>query len=280
MKDGQKLSKNHSINYLPSGDIFVHYSIHVSNIEDTGLYEYLIENFFGSISLSKHVNLNKQKPYIQPLRNQTVRNGEQFTLKCYGSGQPNLRLQWIDQTNNRIVNASSTSPVLFTSTNTIPNVYTCQVINPYGEVSSRLHVAIQVPAKIISVTSNQTVKINSKLRITCLAEGDNELKLILKNSLSNQLNVIEHKFENKKKISFMIDNVQMSDSGLYECYAKNNYSEDRSIFAIIVQTVPDKIENIFNENSEGIFWIKPFDGNSKILKYILSVQSRESKVAI
>ncbi|CAF4420651.1 unnamed protein product [Rotaria sp. Silwood2] len=134
-KDGKKLLRNYSIKYLPSGDIFLHYPIYISNINNTGLYECLAKNSFGLISSSKHINIKKQKPFIQPLSNLTTRIGEQFTLTCYASGHPNLHLQWIDQTNNQIVNTSSTSPVLFTSINTKSNIYTCQAINPYGKIS-------------------------------------------------------------------------------------------------------------------------------------------------
>jgi hypothetical protein len=271
-KDGRKLFFNHPIEYLPSGDVFLHYPIYISNINDTGLYECLAINTFGSVSLSKHINIENQKPFIQPLTNLTSRTDQQFTLSCYASGQPNLHLQWIDETNNRIINTSYTSPILFTSTNTKSNVYSCQATNPYGEVSSQLFLTIQNPARILSTTPNQTLKINERLDVYCLAEGDNQLELLFKSPL------IEEKYENKTNVSIIIDHIQMSDSGLYECYVKNNYSEDHAVFDIIVQNTPDKIENIFNENSERIFWMKPFDGNSNIVKYILRIQYKQGKI--
>ncbi|CAF3590109.1 unnamed protein product [Rotaria sordida] len=277
-KDGKKLLQNYSIKYLPSGDIFLHYPIYISNLNDTGLYKCLTKNSFGSISISKHINIKKQKPFIQPLSNLTIQNGKQFTLTCYASGHPNLHLQWIDQINNQIINTSSISPILLTLTNTKSNIYTCQAINSYGKISSQLFLTIQIPAKILSITLNQTIKINSKFKIHCLAEGDNQFELRLKNLQinKNKLKLIENKYENKKKLSIIFDNIQMSDSGLYECYVKNNYSEDYSIFEILVQNIPDKIENIFIENSQRILWMKPFDGNSNILKYILRIQSKQS----
>jgi hypothetical protein len=141
-------------------------------------------------------------------------------------------------------------------------------------MSSQIFLKIQNPARILSTTLNQTIKINERLDIYCLSEGDNQFELILKSPL------IEKKYENKKNISIIIDHIQMYDSGLYQCYVKNNYSEDRSIFEIIVQNQPDKIENIFIENFERIFWMKPFDGNSKIFKYILKIQYQQSKIII
>jgi hypothetical protein len=273
-KDGQKLLVNNQIEYLPSGDISLHYPIYISSINDTGLYECLAKNSFGSISLSKHINIDKQKPFIQPLTNLTIRSNQQFTLSCYASGQPNLYLQWIDETTNQIINTSSTSPILFTSMNTKSNVYKCHARNSYGEISSKLFLTVQNPARILFITPNKTIKINEKLDIYCFIEGDNQIELFLKTPS------IEKKYENKKNISMIIDNIQISDSGLYECYVKNNYSEDRSIFEIIVQNIPDKIENIFIENSERIFWMKPFDGNSKIFKYILRIQYKQSKIII
>lgn len=268
-KDGEKLLLNNQIEYLPSGDIFLHYRIYISNINDTGLYECRAKNSFGSISLSKHINIDKQKPFIQSLRNQTIRMNQQFTLSCYVSGQPNLYLQWIDEINNQIVNSSSTSPILFTSINPKSNIYRCQAKNSFGEISSKIFLTIQNPARILSITSNKTIKINQPLDIYCSAEGDNQFELLLKTPS------ITKEYDNKKNVSMIIDRIQMSDSGLYECYVKNNYSEDRSIFEIIVQNIPDRIENIFIENSERIFWVKPFDGNSKILKYVLRIQYKQ-----
>ncbi|CAF4321387.1 unnamed protein product, partial [Adineta steineri] len=270
-----KLLINNSIEYLSSGDIFLHYPIYISNISDTGLYECRAKNSLGSISLTKHININKQKPFIQPLTNLTVRTGQQFTLPCYASGQPNLYLQWIDKTHNQIINTSTISPILFTAINTNSNIYVCQAINSYGQTFLEIFTIVQIPAKILSITTNLTIKINEYLNIFCYAEGDNELELKLINPSAKKLNTIVTTYENKKNLSIIINNIQMSDSGLYECYVKNNYSEDRSIFKIIVQNIPDKIEQIVFENSERISWMKPFDGNSKIINYILRIQYKQ-----
>ena len=53
----------------------------------------------------------------------------------------------------------------------------------------------------------------------------------------------------------------MSDIGLYECFVKIIYSEDRSVFEIIVYKGPDKVVNLVLHNSDSIVEMKPFDGN-------------------
>jgi hypothetical protein len=277
-KDNQQLVINNQINILSSGDIFTHYRIHLINISDTGLYEYRARNTFGIISYSKHINIEGQKPFIQSILNQTILIGKQFTLACYVSGQPHLQLQWIDETTKQIINTSLVSPILLTITNTKSNIYTCQARNQFGENSLQVYVTIQIPAKILSLTSNKTIKINEKLDISCLAEGDNQLELKLKTPSLKNVNIIETKSDYKKNLLFAIEHIQMSDSGLYECYAKNNYSEDHSIVEIIVQNVPDRIENIFIDISNRISWTKPFDGNAKILKYILHIRYKQGKI--
>ncbi len=190
-KDNQQYLLNNSINYLSSGDIFTHYRIYLKNLNDTGLYEYRAKNTFGSIRYSKHINIEGQKPFIQSISNQTVLIGKQFLLACYASGQPNLQLKWIDQTTKQILNTSFLSPILLTLTNTKSNLYTCQANNSYGEDFQQVYINIKIPAKILSITTNKTIKINEKLNIFCLAEGDNQFELNLKNPLKKNLNLIE-----------------------------------------------------------------------------------------
>lgn len=270
-KDNQQLILNNPIEILPSGDISTHYRFHLKDLNDTGLYEYRAKNSFGSITYSKHINIAKQKPFIQPILNQTILIGEEFILICYASGQPNLQLKWIDQTKKVVLNTSLTSPIILTSTNTKTNVYTCQTNNEYGEEVQHVYITVRIPAKILSITSNKTIRINETLNISCLAEGDNQFELYFKPPVLENINLIEIKNNSQKKLSGFIENIQLSHSGLYECYAKNNYSEDRKILKITVENIPDRIEKSFLENSNKIYWIKPFDGNSKILKYIIRI---------
>ncbi|CAF1590596.1 unnamed protein product, partial [Adineta ricciae] len=274
-KDGQQLISQNRMEVLPSRDLFTHYRIYVSNLNETGLYEYRINNSFGSITYSKHLNIEKQKPFLQIIPNQTVTSGKEFVLACYVSGQPNLQLKWIDQLTKQVLNTSLTSPILLRTTTIKSNIYTCQGNNPYGESSQSVYVSIQIPAKILSSTTNRTMKINETLNIACVAEGDHQLELKLTSPQSNNFYLIETKSDYRKTLSFTIEHVHMSDHGLYECYAKNNYSEDRSRFEIIVQNVPNQIEKVFIENSNRISWIKPFDGNANIVQYILRVQYKQ-----
>ncbi|UJR35713.1 hypothetical protein I4U23_028463 [Adineta vaga] len=274
-KDGQKLNSHNQIKFLPSGDLFTHYRIYVSKLNETGLYEYRINNSFGSITYSKHINIEQQKPYIQSLTNQTIIAGKEFTLACYASGQPNLQLKWFDQITKQMLNTSLTSPILLTTTINKSSIFTCQGNNLYGESFNSVHVTIQIPAKIVSLTSNKTMKINDTLNVSCSTQGDNQLEVKFKSPQLKTYHIIETINDYRKTLSFTIEHLQMSDHGFYECYAKNNYSEDRSIFQIIVQNVPDRIEKILVDNSNRISWMKPFDGNAHIFKYILRIQYKQ-----
>ena len=260
------------MDYLPSGDVFIHYPITVSNINDTGLYECLAENRFGSISFSKEIHLEHQQPFIHPLFNQSIGSGEQFTLRCYASGQPNLHLQWIDQTTKQILNTSSTSPVLFTSKILHSNVYTCHAKNPRGEISSSIFLTVENPARIVHFTRNQTIRIHQRLNISCVVEGDQPLEIIFKRPSRTE------RYDNDKNISLVIDRIEMIDSGFYECHVKNAHSEQRVVSEILVQSRPEKIENLFIENNEHIYWMQPFDGNSPIFRYLLRFQYRQGLV--
>ncbi|CAF2527441.1 unnamed protein product [Rotaria sp. Silwood2] len=214
-KDDQQLISNNQIDYLPSGDIFTHYRIHVSNLNDTGLYEYRVKNSFGSITFSKHINIEGQKPFIKPISNLTIVTGKKFTLACYASGQPNLELKWIDDRTKQVINTSLTSPILLTSINTQSNMYICQAKNLYGDNFIKAYVKIQIPSKILSLTSNKIIKINETLNIYCLAEGtswSNETIITI-----NDSNITSYSFENlysKCTISISIEAINIIGSSL------------------------------------------------------------------
>ena len=240
-----------------------------THLNQTGLYEYRARNSFGSITYAKHFNIEGQKPLIQPIINRTISIDEQFTLACYASGQPNLQLKWIDQTNKQVLNTSLSSPILLTSTIAKSNLYSCRAINPHGEDTMNVYITVQIPAKILSVTANQTVRVNQTVKVSCLAEGDQDLSLNMPIPGNRPVNLIETKNDHRKNLSLTFESIQMSDSGIYECQAKNSYSEDRARFAILVQNVPERIQGIFRDHANRISWKKPSDGNAKIIKYIL-----------
>lgn len=274
-KDGQPLVSDIHVENLPSEDILTHYRIHASELQDTGLYEYRINNSHGVIAFSKHVNLEKQLPYIQPIANQTIVTGTYFTLACYASGQPDLRLQWIDNNNQQVLNSSTTSPLLLTATTIQSHAYTCRASNPFGESYLSVHVAIQVPAKILSFSANRTMKVNDTLNVSCVAEGDRPLEVKLQTPQSRGIRMDGTETEHRKSVAFTIERVRMSDKGLYQCHARNLHSEARSTFELIVQNVPDRIDTIFVENAHRISWSPPFDGNAKIFKYILRIRYKQ-----
>lgn len=260
---------NYPFEQLPSGDFFLHYRKNFTHVNQTGLYEYRARNSFGSIIYAKHFNLEGQKPLIQMLKNQTISIGESFTLACYASGHPHLQLKWIDQTNKQVLNTSLTSPILFTSTIAQSNLYSCQAINPHGEDIKNVYITVQIPAKILSFTANQTVRVNQTVKVSCSAEGDQDLILNMRIPGNKPLNLIEMKHDYRKNLSLTFESIQMFDNGIYECQAKNNYSQDRARFAILVQNVPERIQRIHKDQFNRISWNKPSDGNARISKYIL-----------
>ena len=277
-KDGRTLSPaTWRTELLPSGDLFLHYPIQVSSVDDTGLYECLATNSLGSNSVSKHINIRGQKPLIQPVKNLTVLAGHPFTLICYASGQPNLHLQWFDETANEVVNTSTTSPILWTSQDSKSKVFTCQAINPNGQSASSLSLTVENPARILSTTSNRTVRMNERLLISCSGQGDPPLELTISTPNSKQLPRMETKNETVTHVSISMERIDMSDSGVYECHVKNKNASQRSSFEIVVQTVPDRIANLFMENLERIFWTKPFDGHATLLHYVLHIRSLQGK---
>ena len=279
-KDGRQIVESINIEYLPSGDIFTHYPIRLVSLNDTGLYECRARNLFGSANMSKHVNIKEQPPFIQPIANTTISSGQEFTLVCYGSGQPGLHLTWIDEGTKQILNTSFTSPLLLTSVNTRSSLYSCQAKNAHGYVSMYVHVTVQVPARILSSTSNVTVRVNETVNVFCLAEGDQKFEVVLLNPQSKRVSTKESTMDQRKNVSLTIGHVQMADSGSYQCYASNDYSEDRSYLEIIVQNIPDRIANVFIESSHQISWTKPFDGNAKLQQYILRIRYQQGNVQI
>ena len=271
-RDGRPLNFDREI--LPSGDVFLRYSIQMTTIDDAGLYECFANNSFGSTSFSTHVNRRDQNPSIRPMKNLFVSPFEQFELFCYASGQPNLRLIWIDTTTGRILNTSNSSPIVWKSVETKSKVLTCRVTNNFGEILSNVSLTIRNPVRIVSVTSNRTLKVRQRFLVHCVAQGDSPLEISLIGPNRNR----RPTFDDEKNLTLIIDEVEIKDHGLYQCRVRNNYSEDQQNFHLDVKNFPDRIENLFVENLKKIFWIKPFDGHSPILRYVLRIRFHQGKI--
>ena len=281
LKDGRVLPLNESeIEILPTGDMLLRHLITISSTEDAGLYECVATNEFGSISSSKHISIRHQKPYIQPLFNQTVQSENLFTVACYASGQPHLHLQWIDQKSHRILNASMNSPLLWSSAERVSKILTCRAENLQGEASRQVFIQVKTPVHIFYHTPNRTVRLHDRLFVQCSAQGESPLELKIIGPKSKQHQWVEMNATDHKNGSLIIDQMDMSDSGTYVCSAKNQYSSQQVPIEILVQTVPDRVGNLSIEKFDRIIWSKPFDGHSPIYQYLLRFRFRQGLLSI
>ncbi|XP_048873693.1 opioid-binding protein/cell adhesion molecule isoform X1 [Brienomyrus brachyistius] len=172
--------------------------------------------------------------FSKPMDNITVRQGESAVLKCSVDNKVS-RVAWLNRTTILFAGRDkwSLDPRVILLNNTgateysikIQNVnvydegpYICSVLTNKKPKSSRVHIIVQVPARIVNISTNITVNEGSNVTLMCLAIGRPEPTIIWRHRSKSG-----HKFMSEGEY-IEITAITKDQSGVYECSANNDIS--------------------------------------------------------
>ncbi|XP_035242336.1 opioid-binding protein/cell adhesion molecule homolog isoform X2 [Anguilla rostrata] len=175
-----------------------------------------------------------ESSFSKPMDNVTVRQGESAVLKCITDSKVS-RVAWLNRTtilfagsdkwtlDPRVVLLDNTAVTEYSIK--IQNVdvqdegpYVCSILTNRKPKSSRVHLIVQVPAKISNVSADITVNEGSNVTLMCLAIGRPEPTVIWKHHSHRG-----HKVMTEGEY-IEITAITKDQSGAYECIANNDVS--------------------------------------------------------
>lgn len=166
--------------------------------------------------------------------NITVRQGDSAVLKCTVDSKVS-RVAWLNRTTILFAGTEkwSLDPRVILMENTavteysikIQNVniydegpYVCSILTNKKPKSSKVHLIVQVPAKITNISTDITINEGSDVTLMCLAIGRPEPNIIWKHHSAKG-----HKFVSEGEI-VDLKAVTKEQSGHYECISSNEIS--------------------------------------------------------
>ncbi|XP_067084901.1 opioid-binding protein/cell adhesion molecule [Osmerus mordax] len=181
--------------------------------------------------------------------NITVRQGDSAVLKCTVDSKVS-RVAWLNRTTILFAGREkwSLDPRVVLMENTAVTEYSIQIMNvnvhdegPYAcsvltnkkPKSSKVHLIVQVPAKITNISTDVTVNEGSDVTLMCLAVGRPEPNIIWKHHSAKG-----HTFVNEGEV-VDLKAVTKEQSGHYECISSNDISApDVKAVQVIVNYPP------------------------------------------
>ncbi|XP_008330685.1 opioid-binding protein/cell adhesion molecule isoform X3 [Cynoglossus semilaevis] len=167
--------------------------------------------------------------------NITVRQGDSAVLKCNVDSKV-TRVAWLNRTTILFAGSEkwSLDPRVILMENTavteysikIQNVdlhdegpYVCSILTNKKPKSTRVHLIVQVPARITNISKDITVNEGSNVNLMCLAVGRPEANIIWKHHSPRGT----HKFVTEGE-NLELTAITKEQSGSYECIASNDIS--------------------------------------------------------
>ncbi|XP_030648099.1 opioid-binding protein/cell adhesion molecule [Chanos chanos] len=166
--------------------------------------------------------------------NITVRQGDSAVLKCNVDSKVS-RVAWLNRTTILFTGSEkwSLDPRVILLNNTavteysikIQNVnlhdegpYVCSILTNKKPESTKVHLIVQVPARIVNISTDVTVNEGSNVSLMCLAIGRPEPNVVWKHRSASG-----HKFITEGEFVEMTA-ITKEQSGVYECISSNDIS--------------------------------------------------------
>ncbi|KAI5086045.1 hemicentin-1 [Silurus meridionalis] len=172
--------------------------------------------------------------------------GEELTLKCHAEGTPTPQLTWmrngvkVDTSERVHVSANGSTLTLLRVTEDDSGIYKCLAVSPAGQESKVYSLLVLAPAMVKHTEPMEHIVIvrGSVVSLVCEAHGvPSPVFTWLKDGdlLSLHQNKLLHDGGESR---FQLLNVQLEDTGLYSCIAKNQAGNSSKTFNLTVLEPP------------------------------------------
>ncbi|XP_021078405.1 protein sidekick-1 [Mus pahari] len=291
-KDAVPLSKLQNPRYkvLPSG------GLHIQKLspEDSGIFQCFASNEGGEIQTHTYLDVTNIAPaFTQRPADTTVTDGMTAVLRCEVSGAPKPAITW--KRGNHILASGSVriprfmllesgglriAPVFIQDAGN----YTCYAANTEASVNASAMLTVWNRTSIVHPPEDRVVIKGTTATLCCGATHDPRTSLryvwkkdnmVITASSSSRI-VVE------KDGSLVISQTWSGDIGDYTCEIISEGGSDSRTARLEVIELPHPPQNLLaslspaRSHSVTLSWVRPFDGNSPVLYYIVQVSENNS----
>ncbi|KAI6076511.1 Protein sidekick-1 [Aix galericulata] len=286
-KDSVPLSKLQNPRYkvLLSGGL----RIQALHPQDAGIFQCFASNKGGEIQTYTYLDVTNIKPaFIQPPEDTTVTEGMTAVLTCEVSGAPKPAISW--KKGNQILASGSVqiprfillesgglqiTPVFLHDAGN----YTCFAVNSEGSLNAFVTLTVWNRTFIVHPPEDSTVIKGTTATLRCDATHDPRISIryvwkkdsvIINPSSSSRITV-------EKDGTLLISQTWSGDIGDYTCEVISFGGNDSRMARLEVIELPHSPQNLLAtlnssySRSVMLSWVRPFDGNSPVLYYMVEL---------
>ncbi|KAM7038622.1 protein sidekick-1 [Acridotheres tristis] len=291
-KDSVPLSRLENPRYkvLLSGGL----RIHAPRPQDAGIFQCFASNQAGEIHTYTYLDVTNIKPaFIQPPEDTTVTEGMTAVLTCEVSGAPRPAISW--KKGEQILASGSVqiprfvllesgglqiTPVFLQDAGN----YTCCAANSEGALNAFVMLTVWNRTSIVHPPEDSTVIKGTTATLRCEATHDPRISIrylwkkdsaVINPSSSSRIAV-------EKDGTLVISQTWSGDIGDYTCEVISSGGNDSRTARLEVIELPHSPQNLVAtlnssySRSVTLSWVRPFDGNSPVLYYVVELSENNS----
>ncbi|KAG5262869.1 hypothetical protein AALO_G00279850 [Alosa alosa] len=262
--------------------------------DDTGMFQCFARNSAGEVQTNTYLAVTSIAPNITAgPSDSTVIDGMSVILHCETSGAPRPAITW--QKGERVLASGSVQLPRFTllesgsllispSHISDAGTYTCMASNSRGIDEASADLIVWARTRITNPPQNQSVIKGTKAIMTCGVTHDSSVtvKFVWEKdgSVINAQSIPRMRLDADGTLH--ITQTWSGDIGTYTCRVTSVGGNDSHSAHLRVRQLPHAPENLWANLSTAerrainLTWVKPFDGNSPLLRYTLEVSENNA----
>ncbi|NXC39900.1 CNTN6 protein, partial [Penelope pileata] len=285
LKNGQPLTSEERIQ-VENGTLI----IPMLNMSDSGLYQCVAENKYGTIYANAELRVIAAAPDFSknPVKKTSiVQVGGEVTIGCKPSASPRAAISWrkgseVLSQNKRAVLLEDGSLRLYNITKSDAGLYTCIATNQFGVARNSGNLIVKERTVITIPPSNMDVTVGESIVLPCQVSHDPSIDVAFTWSFNGDRIDFRRGVHHFERIGgesvgdLMIRNIQLHHSGKYVCMVKTTLDSQSAAVDIIVRGPPGPPEDVKVEDISSttavLSWKSGIDNNSPVQIY--SIQTR------